>query len=316
MSSASGGTIGTLAQQNLMLQTILQLRSQANALQAQVSTGLKSPDYSGLGPAAGQVANLQSSVAHHQAYLDTINTVQQRINEQSSALTTIETLAQKFSQLLPSGAFNASPSSIQTQAQALLQEVGDFLNTSDGSRYLFSGSLTATPPFDPTHLPNPGALNAVCNQAIPNGYYAGNDTVQKAKVDDNVTVSYGVTADASAIENIVRVANYLANLPAGSPNSNNPADVAAMNQAATLMTQGIAGMQQILGTLALQSSQLQTVQQSHQNFINVAQTNIQNLESVDPATAITQLNQVETDLQASYQTVGTLQQMSLVNFLK
>jgi flagellar hook-associated protein 3 FlgL len=114
----------------------------------------------------------------------------------------------------------------------------------------------------------------------------------------------------------VRVANYLANLPAGSPSSSNPADVTAMNQAANLMTQGVAGLQQIEGTLALQSSQLQTVQQEHQNFINVAQTNIQNLESVDPATAITQLNQVETNLQASYQTVSALQQLSLVNYLK
>jgi flagellar hook-associated protein 3 FlgL len=311
------GTIGSLAQQNLVLQAILQLRSQANSLQAQVATGLKSPDYSGLGgAAASQVANLQSSVAHHQAYLDTIGTVQQRISEQSTALSTIENLAQKFSELLPSGAFNATPSDIQTQAKALLQELGDLLNTSDGSRYLFSGSLTNTAPFDASHLPNPGSPSTAVNQPVPAGYYAGNDTVQKAKIDDNVTVAYGVTADNSAIEKIVRVANFLANLPAGSPNPNNPADVSAINQAATLINQGVAGLQQIEGTLALQSAQLQTVQQEHQNFINVAQTSIQNLESVDPATAISQLNQIETNLQASYQTVGTLQQLSLVNYLK
>jgi len=312
----SSGTIGTLAQQNLMLQTILQLRSQANDLQSQVSTGLKSQDYSGLGASASQVANLQSAVSHHQAYLDTINTVQQRIQEQSTVLSTIQGIAEKFGELLPSGAFNATPSDIQTQAKALVQELNDFLNTSDGSRYLFSGSLTSTEPFNASGLPNPGSLNTAVNQPVPAGYYAGNDTVQQAKVDDNVTVSYGVTADNSAFENIVRVANYLANLPAGSPSSSNPADVAAMNQAANLMTQGIAGLQQIQGTLALQSAQVQQVQQNHQNFINLTQTNIQSLESVDPATAITQLNQVETNLQASYQTVSTLQQLSLVNYLK
>ena len=312
----SSGTIGTLAQQNLMLQTILQLRSQANDLQSQVSTGLKSQDYSGLGASASQVANLQSAVSHHQAYLDTINTVQQRIQEQSTVLSTIQGIAEKFGELLPSGAFNATPSDIQTQAKALVQELNDFLNTSDGSRYLFSGSLTSTAPFNASGLPNPGSLSTAVNQPVPAGYYAGNDTVQQAKVDDNVTVSYGVTADNSAFENIVRVANYLANLPAGSPSSSNPADVAAMNQAANLMTQGIAGLQQIQGTLALQSAQVQQVQQNHQNFINLTQTNIQSLESVDPATAITQLNQVETNLQASYQTVSTLQQLSLVNYLK
>ncbi|HXP73287.1 MAG TPA: flagellin [Stellaceae bacterium] len=312
----STGTIGTFAQQNQMLQSILQLRSQANDLQAQVSTGLKSQNYSGLGPAATQVANLQSAVSHRQAYLDTIGTVQQRIQEQSNVLSTIQDLAQKFSQLLPSGAFNATPSDIQTQAKALLQELGDFLNTSDGSRYLFSGSLTNTAPFVAADLPNPGSLGTAVNQPAPAGYYAGNDTAQQAKIDDNVTISYGVTADNSAIENVVRVANYLANLPSGSPSSNNPADVAAMNQAASLMTQGVAGLQQIEGTLALQSAQLQQVQQNHQNFINLTQTNIQSLESVDPATAITQLNQVETNLQASYQTVSALQQLSLVNYLK
>jgi flagellar hook-associated protein 3 FlgL len=312
----SSGTIGTLAQQNLMLQTILQLKSQANDLQSQVSTGLKSQQYSGLGAAASQVANLQAAVSHHQDYLDTIGTVQQRIQEQTTALSTIESISQKFSQLLPSGAFNATPTDIQTQAKALLQELSDFLNTSDGSRYLFSGSLTNTAPVDFADLPSPGSLGAAVNGQVPTGYYAGNNTAQKAKIDDNVTVSYGVTADNPAIENIVRVANYLANLPAGSPSASNPADVAAMDQAATLMTQGVAGLQQIQGTLALQSSQLQTVQQTHQNFINLAQTNIQSLESVDPATAITQLNQLEISLQASYQAVSTLQQLSLVNYLK
>jgi flagellar hook-associated protein 3 FlgL len=312
----SNGTIGTLAQQNVMLQSLLQLRNQANDLQAQVSTGLKSPDYSGLGGGASQVANLQASVAHRQAYLDTITSVQQRIQEQGTVLSTITNLAQTFSQLLPSGAFNTSPSSIQTQAKALLQELGDFLNTSDGSRYLFSGSLTGTAPVDLTKLPSPGSLATAVNQPVPAGYYAGNDTVPQAKIDDNVTLAYGITADDPAFENIIRVANYLANLPAGSPSANNPADVAAMDQAATLMTQGIAGLQQLQGKLALQSAQVQQVQQSHQDFINLAQTNIERLESVDPATAITQLNQVETDLQASYQSISTLQQLSLVNYLK
>lgn len=312
----STSTIGTLAQQNLMLQTMLQLRSQANDLQAQVSTGLKSPDFSGLGGNASQVANLQSSVAHHQAFLDTIGTVQQRIQEQTTVLSTVQGIAQKFRELLPDGAFNASPSNIQTQAKALLQELNDFINTSDGSRYLFSGSRTSTAPFDSTHLPNPGSLGSSVSSPVPAGYYAGNDTAQQARVDDNVTISYGITADNPAFENITRVANYLANLPAGSPSSSNPADVTAMDQAASLMDQGIAGLQSLQGTLSLQSAQVQQVQQNHQNFINLAQTNIQSLESVDSAQAITELNQVETNLQASYSTVSSLQQLSLVNYLK
>ena len=94
----SSGTIGTLAQDNIMLQSLLQLRTQANDLQQQVATGLKSPNYSGLGPgAASQVANLQASVSQNQAYLDTNSTVQQRIQEQNTVLTSIESAAQMTS---------------------------------------------------------------------------------------------------------------------------------------------------------------------------------------------------------------------------
>ena len=246
-------TIGTLAQQNSMLQALLQLRGQANDLQAQVSTGLKSQDFSGLGLSATRVTSLQGAIAHNQAYLDSIDTVQQRIQEQSTVLTTIQKVTQQFRELLPDGAFNSSPTDIQTQAKALMQELNDFINTNDGGRYLFSGSLTATQPFDTASLPVPGTLAAAVNGAVPAGYYAGNGVVAQARIDDNVTVSYGVTADNSSIEKIVRVVNYLANLPAGSPNANNAADVAAMNQAATLMDQGIQGLQQLQGTMALQT---------------------------------------------------------------
>src|SRR5579885_910396 len=148
------------------------------------------------------------------------------------------------------------------------------------------------------------------------GLLRRNDTVRAAKIDSNMTICYGITADNPAFENIIRVANYLANLPPGSPSSSNPADIAAVNQAATLLNQGITGLQTLQGRVALQSSQAQQVQTNLQGFINLAQRNITNLESVDPATAITELNQVETNLQASYQTVSTLQQLSLVNYLK
>lgn len=309
-------TISTLAQQNLMLQSLLQLRGQANDLQSQVATGLKSRDYAGLGQSAAPVASLQSSVAHHQAFLDTINTVQQRIQGQTTVLSTIQNVAQKFREALPDSAFNTVPPTIQTQAKALLQELNDFINTNDGGRYLFSGSLASTQPFDATHLPVPGSLAIPVNSAVPAGYYAGNDVVPQARVDDNVTIAYGITADNPAFETIVRAANYLANLPAGSPNQGNPADVSAVNQAASLMDQGIQGLQQLQGTLGLQASEINQVQQNHQNFINFAQSNITNMESVDPAQAITELNQVETNLQASYSTISSLQQLSLVNYLK
>jgi len=309
-------TISTLAQQALMLSSLDQLKSQGVTLQGQIASGLKSQDISGLGLAAGRVANLQGAVQHSQAFLDTIGTVQQRIQESSDVLSNIQSAVQKFEQLLPNGAYSTNPNDLQSQAKQLLSVIGDLLNTQDGSRYIFSGSLTATAPFDASGLPVPGSLGTAVNGAPPTGYYAGNSTAPQARVDDNFSVTYGITADDPAIENVVRTLNFLANLPPGSPDPTNPADVASVNQAADLINQGIKGLQGLQGTLSMQSAALNQVLQTHQDFINLAQSTVTNLESIDPATAITQLNQVETNLQASYAAISGLQQMSLVNYLK
>lgn len=309
-------TIGTLVNTNITLQTIQQMQDQANKLQGQVNTGLKSQDYSGLGGAAGQLTNLQSSVTQRQGFLDTISTVQSRIQESSSVITSIETAVSQFSENLPNGAYGTVPNDIQSQASQILQEITDFLNSQDGNRYIFAGSNTSVPPVDNTGLPNPGTLTASVSGAPPNGYYTGNDSIAQAKVDTATTVQYGVTADNPAFENAIRALNFLANLPAGSPSQTNPVDVANVNTATQLVAQSITGMQGILGKLSLQSAQLNNLQTSHTNALNLTKTSIDNIETVDPATAITQLNQVETNLQASYSTISALSQLSLVNYLK
>lgn len=309
-------TIGTLVNVNITLQSIEQLQNQANKLQLQVNTGLKSQDYSGYGAAAGQITNLQSSVTQRQGFLDTISTVQQRIQESTSVVSSIETAVSQFSENLPNGAYGTVPNDIQSQASQILQEVTDYLNSQDGNRYIFAGSNVTTPPVDNTGLPNPGTLTNGVSGPPPNGYFTGNDTLAQAKVDTATTVQYGISADNPAFENAIRALNFLANLPAGSPDQTNPADVANVAAATKLINQSVTALQGISGKLSLQSAQLNNLQTSHTNALNLTKTSIDNIETVDPATAITTLNQVETNLQASYSTISSLSQLSLVNYLK
>jgi flagellar hook-associated protein 3 FlgL len=307
--------ISTLAQQSLFLQTIGQLQTQANTLESQVSTGEQSSNLEGYGATAGELSNLQDQISQDQGYVSTINTVQQNIQESSTALGSIESAVQGLVSGLPESAYNTSPNTIQETAGQLLQEVGDFLNTQGPNGYIFSGSLTNTAPYDPSGLPNPGSLTTSVSGAPPNGYYAGNDTAQSATVDNNLTLQYGVTADNPAIENIVRALNFLANLPAGSPSSTSATDQANVTQAQQLLQQGVTGLQSVIGKLASQTGELTSIQQNQQNAINLAQSSLTSTEAVNPATVISQLNQLETNMQASYTTISDLQKMSLVNFL-
>ncbi len=53
----------------------------------------------------------------------------------------------------------------------------------------------------------------------------------------------------------------------------------------------------------------------HQSTINIAQNGISNIVSVNQATAITQLQSLETQMEASYSATSEIQKLSLVNYL-
>jgi flagellar hook-associated protein 3 FlgL len=303
--------VSNIEQQNQMLQYLDQLRSNAATLQAQISTGEKSTNFAGLAPQAAQVVDLNATQSLQQGYIGTIGTVSTRLQTMSLAMQNISTIATSFSNTLANDAFSPSGASVQQTAQQLLVELGSYMNTQDGSRYVFSGNQTATPTFNPAGLPNPG--NLATNVAAD--YYGGDNGIAQATVDNNVNVQYGVTGNNPAFEQIVRVLNFFAT-DAAPLSQTNPADVANVQQGQQMLAQAAQSVQQLVATNGEQQADLSQLKTAHQNAITLASTSLNGIQQVDSATAITQLNTLQTQLQASYQTINILQSLSLSNFLK
>jgi flagellar hook-associated protein 3 FlgL len=306
--------ISSLAQTQQIIQNLTALQNQGFTLQQQIATGIKSQTYDGYAPQAERLVNLNATQAQQQSYIDTINTVSTRLQTMSLATSTMATDLQTFAGELQTNAYNASGATIQTQAKGLLAQIGDYLNTQDGEGYVFSGSLASTAPYDPTGLPNPGDLATPVNGAPPNGYFAGNTDIAQARIDTGVSVPYGVTADNTAFEQAIRVLNFLAN--SGPFDQTNAADVANVNAAEQLLNTAVGQIQQVNAQVGFQQSELDNALQAHQQSLTLAKGQIGDIENVDSATVITQLNALQTQMQASYQTVSILQGLSLANYLK
>lgn len=306
--------ISSLAEVQQTIQNLAQLQTQSNTLQQQISTGLESQTYAGIAPQAAQLVDLTAQQSQQQGYVNTINTVNTQLQSMSLATSTITTLVQQFATQLASNAYNQTGATTQTQAQALLAEVGNYLNTAGSEGYLFSGGDTATPPFNAAGLPNPGDLTTPVNGAPPAGYYQGNSSVAQAQVDNGMTLQYGVTANNPAFEQVVRVLNFLANSPP--PDPNNSTDVANINQAEQMLTSATTSLQQLTSNIGLNQSQLNTMLQTHQSALTYVKSNIGDIENADPATVITQLDALQTQMTASYQAVNIIQNLSLANYLK
>jgi flagellar hook-associated protein 3 FlgL len=304
-------SVSTLEQSTQTLQYLQQLNSKASQLESQISTGQVSTTFSGIAPQASQLIDLQATQSQQQGYINTIGTVNTRLQTMSLAMQNIAQVATTFQNTLTSDAFNGSGPSIQQTAQQLLTEVGGYLNTQDGSRYVFSGNVTGTPTFSPTNLPNPGDLTT----NVAADYYGGDNGVAAAEVAPNVNLQYGVTGNNTAFEQVIRVLNYYAN-DATPPSQTNPTDVANAQTAENMLGTAAQQVQALVADAGEQQSNLTTLSTAHQNAQTLATTAIGNIENVDSATAITQLNTLQTQLQASYQTINMLQGLSLVNYLK
>jgi flagellar hook-associated protein 3 FlgL len=307
-------SISNIGQTQQIIQNLTQLQTQGNTLDEEISTGLKSQTFAGIAPQASQLVDLTAAQSQQQSNINSINTVNTQLQTMSLATSTIATLVQQFSGQLATNAYNTSGATIQSQAQALLSEVGSYLNTEGADGYVFSGSDTSTPPFNASGLPSPGDLTTPVNGAPPAGYYQGNDTVAQAQVNTNLTLQYGVTADNSSIEQVVRVLNFLAN--SGPLDPTNATDSANVSQAQQMLTSATTGLQQLTATIGTQQAQLNTVQQEEQSSLTLVQTSMGNIENADSATVITQLDALQTQMEASYQTVNVLQSLSLANYLK
>jgi flagellar hook-associated protein 3 FlgL len=303
--------VSNIEQQNTMLQYLQQLQSQGQTLENQIASGQKSQTYAGISSQAGQVINLTATQSLQQAYMNTIDTVNTRLKTMSLAMQNISSIATSFQNTLANSAFAPNGASVQQTAQQLLTELGSYMNTQDGSRYVFSGNQTSTPAYNPASLPSPGDLTT----NVAADYYGGDNGVAQATVDNNVNMQYGVTANNPAFEQIVRVLNFFANNPTPLSQTN-PTDVANVNQAQQMMGTAAQAVQQLVATAGEQQGDLTQLKTAHQNALSLATTSLNNIEQVDTATAITQLNTLQTQLQASYQTINVLQSLSLANYMK
>jgi flagellar hook-associated protein 3 FlgL len=308
--------ISTASENNLTLYYMQLNQSSEQNLNAEISTGYSAQTYSQIAPQAAQLENYRAEVAQQQSYINTITTASTTMQTMALSLQQILNQVQSFTSTVANTAYSTQPPTIQQQAKGLLQQVAGYLNTQDGSTFIFAGTNTSTPPVDITNLPQGAAASLTSPVGGPpssGGYYQGGPINSPVQIDAQVSVSYSVTADNPAFENIIRVLNFIAQ--SGAFSSTSAADQANVALAGQMLTNASQQLTGITGNLALQQAQMTTAETLHQSTLTIAKNGINNIDAVNQATAITQLQSLETQIQASYSATSAIQKLSLVNFM-
>jgi flagellar hook-associated protein 3 FlgL len=145
MSSTIGSGYGILP---TLIANSTSVHQQLDALTEQVSTGLVSQSYAGLGSGACVALDLSPQLTALQTYQNNIDQATGSMQVTQTAMTQIQQIAATFAGQMPNlnGLNPAEVDSIASQANAALQQVADLLNTQDAGNYVFAGQDSANPP--------------------------------------------------------------------------------------------------------------------------------------------------------------------------
>jgi flagellar hook-associated protein 3 FlgL len=148
MSGSIGATGLNYSLLNTLIANSAAVHHQLDTLTQQVSTGLVSQTYAGLGAGAGVSLNLNPQLATLQTEQNNIGQATGRMQLTQTAMTQIQQIAANFVSAMPK-LNNLSPAavdSVAANARSALTQVANLLNTRQGDTYVFSGQDTANPP--------------------------------------------------------------------------------------------------------------------------------------------------------------------------
>jgi flagellar hook-associated protein 3 FlgL len=298
--------VATFALSDQMVAGALRTQATMANLQVQESSGLKSETLGGYGPDARHVINLQVSVTRAQSYIEAATLADSKVQVMYSAVGSMtDIITQLRTQLsaVTTGSTTEMTSAISS-AQQMLTQMGSILNTQYDGQYVFGGARTSAAPVDLSSFSSGTGSTITADTS----YYGGDDEVASVRVSDDEAVSYGVTADNAAFEQVMRVLKFVAN-----SSSLSSSDV---NQALDLASSSLSATSTVQTRLSTAASQIESASARQTDYKGFAENLSSDLTGVDVAAVTAQLSTYQSQLTASYSAIAKIQSLNLASYLK
>lgn len=325
--------ISTLTQNLRIDNSITSIQRQIADAQLQISTGKRSQVYSGF---AGQDVRLLISLKEQRtsvdSYINTITNTQVKTKTINASLVTFTDIVQDTRKKLyeqVEGLYENSALALATFANAAIDQLTNLLNQTSDGKYLFNGTDTDTQPM----IAAATTKGAYAQPALSGGAAAvqaaavaffGTDTnwnnvttpapgTLQARIDKGVDVTFGELANDDAFEEVFEVLYAFANA------NFQPGDDAEYE---TLVNWGIGKVEaafelinDMVGENGVVSSQMQDREVAHRDSLTLLETQVLDIEDVDPYEAVSRFQTLQAQLEMSFQTTSVLRNLSLTRFL-
>ena len=288
------------------------------------------------GMAAGQTVNVAGSADNNGGYTVTATFATPVLNEANNTNAQIVDGTTSYAGTATGGiTFDSTTNTMSAANGGTLAgiNVGDVVNVSGSANNNGAFVVTAIDPSDSTLTLAPAntAMQVAKNISLStSSYYQGNSATVSTEIDNGTTLAFGVTAANPALEKAIRAmaliaegktgaaggldmnssrltaANYLLTSSLGNPTAGPPPYGPESSESTNNLSLN----------LALQQQQLASVTTQQTNFQNFLTTAVGQLTNADSTQSIVELLDQQQALQASYQSLASVRQLSLLNYLK
>jgi flagellar hook-associated protein 3 FlgL len=353
MSLTIGSTdFGTLDQAisatSLVKQTIAELTAES-------SSGYLSDTYAGLQGGAMPALALSDQIATStalQANTDSAANIQQVAQ---TALGQIESIASNFAtQATSLETTPQSAPTVAASAQDALQQVAQLLDTKVGDAYVFAGQDSATPPIpDPASITQSAFYTAIQNAvsglsangaaatsaaaltiAAPGGTSPFAASLEAGGAQSEVDLGNGMRVALAPLGNansnaasqgvgVTSTGSYTRDLllglatlgSLGSVNTSDANFLPFMQSTVATLQGAVSAANTDIGALGDRQDQVSSAKTELSDVSTALQTQLSNVQEADLAQVAAKLSAAQTQLQASYQVIAGLSQLSLAKYI-
>ncbi|MEZ5691685.1 MAG: hypothetical protein R3D71_08485 [Rickettsiales bacterium] len=302
----SVGRISTLALHQSTLRDASKVQENLADLQQQLSSGLKSRDFAGLGGNnSEQFLLLENKIARTDSYLDNNKIVEARVNTTANILGQVIDTAANLKSLISqrrNAASNSAafPDTLRGAWQSLVSQ----LNTSLEGRFLFGGTRTDAQPVKSDFFPTIGE-----NGEINEDYYNGSQEDVVLRADDNTDIVYNVRANDEAIQQI------FAGIALAQRGHDDKSDE-ELAEAFDLVEKGLDGVIAVQSIVNQNKVAISDINIRHESFKLYFQGVKEEIGNADLVAISTQVAINQGILQASFQAFSRINSLKLSDFLR
>jgi len=303
--------VSSFGQQQVLIQSIMNNQQKVFEDQRQISTGKKTDEYRGLAGQTNTVLGARAFMSRTETYQQSIDTIRGKLNANDVQVDGILGSMEKLKETMQLSLANNQAEGFEEFLDQTYKFVTNALNTNFDGTYLFSGAETGTKPVNATTLAELDALPAVAD-AFDNA-----PTAFEARIADGVNLGFGLLANDVGTEIFQEMLDLYDEIQTNGPIDGEITDAQRtflQGKIATMET-AIDSVRQVQVSNGLAFERLEVVEEQHADSLVFLEVFIADMEDVDIAEAITRLNNDKVALEASYQAVGSLSQLTLLRFL-